>query len=82
MIKILTLNNISPVGIARLPSNMYQVSADLSEPDAIMLRSFDMHGYPIASPRQLVDVFSDDFAGFGDHLGLVLDYLGGDDRVL
>jgi D-3-phosphoglycerate dehydrogenase len=54
MIKILTLNNISAAGIARLPSDMYQVSDDLSEPDAIMLRSFDMHGYPIAKTLRAV----------------------------
>jgi len=54
MIKILTLNNISAAGIERLPSDMYQVSDDLSEPDAIMLRSFDMHGYPIAKSLRAV----------------------------
>jgi D-3-phosphoglycerate dehydrogenase len=54
MIKILTLNNISAAGIERLPSDMYQVSDDLSEPDAIMLRSFDMHGYPIAKTLRAV----------------------------
>jgi len=54
MIKILTLNNISAAGIERLPSDMYQVSGDLSEPDAIMLRSFDMHGYPIAKTLRAV----------------------------
>jgi D-3-phosphoglycerate dehydrogenase len=45
--KILTLNNISPAGLRRLPADMYQVSDNLSEPDAILLRSFDMHEYPI-----------------------------------
>ncbi len=54
MIKILTLNNISTAGIERLPSDMYQVSGDLSEPDAIMLRSFDLHGYPIAKTLRAV----------------------------
>ncbi len=54
MIKVLTLNNISPVGIERLPKDMYQVSGDLSEPDAIMLRSFDMHGYPIPKTLKAV----------------------------
>jgi len=54
MIKILTLNNISAAGIERLPPNMYEVADDLSEPDAIMLRSFDMHGYPIAKTLRAV----------------------------
>jgi D-3-phosphoglycerate dehydrogenase len=54
MIKILTLNNISAVGLERLPPDMYQISEHLSEPDAIMLRSFDMHGYPIAKTLKAV----------------------------
>lgn len=51
MIKVLTLNNISPVGLERLPADRYKVSDDTPDPDAIMLRSFDMHGYPI--PKSL-----------------------------
>ena len=54
MIKVLTLNNISAAGIERLPWDMYEVSDSLSEPDAIMLRSFDMHGYPIAKTLRAV----------------------------
>ena len=54
MIKILTLNSISPAGLERLPRDMYQVCDDLSEPDAIMLRSFDMHEYPIAKTLKAV----------------------------
>jgi D-3-phosphoglycerate dehydrogenase len=51
MIKVLTLNNISPAGLERLPPDRYEVSVDAADPDAIMLRSFDMHGYPI--PKSL-----------------------------
>ena len=51
MIKVLTLNNISPVGLERLPADRYKVSDDTPDPDAIMLRSFDMHGYSI--PKSL-----------------------------
>ncbi len=47
MFKILTLNNISPSGLARLPSGRYQVGGELSEPDAILLRSFKMHDMAI-----------------------------------
>ncbi len=54
MIKILTLNNISSAGLARLPRDKYQVSDDLSEPDAIMLRSYDMHAYPVAKTLKAV----------------------------
>lgn len=51
MFKILTLNNISPVGLKRFPDERYKVGASLSSPDAILLRSFDMHDYEI--PRSL-----------------------------
>ena len=54
MIKILTLNNISPAGLERLPSDRYQVCDHLSDPDAIMLRSFDMHGYPVSKTLKAV----------------------------
>jgi D-3-phosphoglycerate dehydrogenase len=47
MIKILTLNDISPAGLERLPPDLYRVSDDTTSPDAIMLRSFDMHGYAL-----------------------------------
>ena len=54
MIKILTLNNISRAGLERLPDDMYQVGDDLSEPDAILLRSFDMHDYPVPDSLKAV----------------------------
>jgi len=47
MYKILTLNNISPVGLAKLPADSYQVSTDEVSPDAIILRSFKMHDMEI-----------------------------------
>ncbi len=54
MIRVLTLNDISPVGLERLPTEMYQVSDSVSEPHAILLRSFDMHGYPISKTLKAV----------------------------
>ncbi len=51
MHKILTLNNISPLGLARLPPEKFQVSADMKEPDGILLRSFKMHDMQI--PKSL-----------------------------
>jgi D-3-phosphoglycerate dehydrogenase len=51
MYKVLTLNNISHLGLARLPAEKYQVAPDLEDPDAILLRSFDMHA--IALPPTL-----------------------------
>jgi D-3-phosphoglycerate dehydrogenase len=46
--RILTLNDISARGLARLPRERYQVGADITRPDAILVRSADMHGAPIA----------------------------------
>ena len=43
MFKIQTLNNISVLGLERLPTDRYQVGADLANPDAVMVRSADMH---------------------------------------
>ena len=51
MYKILTLNNISPLGLAKLPAGKFQVSADMKEPDGILLRSFKMHDMEI--PKSL-----------------------------
>jgi D-3-phosphoglycerate dehydrogenase len=46
--RILTLNRISPRGLARLPPERYQVGADIAQPDAILVRSADLHGTAIA----------------------------------
>ena len=40
---IRTLNNISSRGLERLPGDRYTVATDIAAPDAIMLRSADMH---------------------------------------
>jgi D-3-phosphoglycerate dehydrogenase / 2-oxoglutarate reductase len=47
MFKIQTLNNISSLGLARLPKEKYQVGNEVGEPDAILLRSFKMHDMAI-----------------------------------
>ena len=43
MYKILTLNNISVRGLDRLPRDRYEVASEIGHPDAILLRSADMH---------------------------------------
>jgi D-3-phosphoglycerate dehydrogenase len=45
--RVLTLNNISPVGLARLDQVRYQTGAALDEPDAILVRSADLNVVPI-----------------------------------
>jgi D-3-phosphoglycerate dehydrogenase / 2-oxoglutarate reductase len=52
--RILTLNTLSPRGLARLPRERYEVGADLSAPDAILLRSADLHGFEFAPQVQAV----------------------------
>jgi len=41
--KIQTLNNISVLGLERLPRDRYEVASALANPDAVMVRSADMH---------------------------------------
>ena len=51
MFKIQTLNNISPLGLARLPKERYHVGSDIKLPDAILVRSAKMHDMEI--PKSL-----------------------------
>jgi D-3-phosphoglycerate dehydrogenase len=46
--RILTFNNIAPRGLERLPRERYQVGGDIEQPDAILVRSADLHGVSIA----------------------------------
>jgi D-3-phosphoglycerate dehydrogenase len=41
--KIQTLNEISPKGLARLPAARYQVGPQVESPDALLVRSADLH---------------------------------------
>ena len=47
-LRILTLNSISPVGLKRLPAERYSVGTHMQSPDAILVRSQDMHAMDIA----------------------------------
>ena len=47
MHKIKTFNNISDKGLSRLPANDYDIDPDHEAPDAIILRSYKLHDYPI-----------------------------------
>ncbi len=48
MHKILTLNNIAVEGLRRLPRERFEVASEISNPDAILLRSHDMHDMDIS----------------------------------
>ncbi|CAL1241740.1 phosphoglycerate dehydrogenase [Candidatus Methylocalor cossyra] len=47
MFKILTYNHISAAGLDKFPRDRYEVASALPDPDAILLRSFDLHSVPI-----------------------------------
>lgn len=43
MFDVLTLNAISPRGLARLPKDRYKISTETTSPAAIIVRSFNLH---------------------------------------
>lgn len=47
MLKILTLNNISVAGLDRLPREHYEIASEMSHPDAVLVRSFNMHNMEV-----------------------------------
>ncbi len=47
MYKIQTLNKIDQEGLQVFPSSKYEISNDIAQPDAIVLRSFSMHDMEI-----------------------------------
>lgn len=47
MYKILTLNNIAVEGLRRFPRDSYEVASEIGHPDAVILRSFNMHDMDI-----------------------------------
>ena len=54
MFKILTLNNISVAGLDRLPRDKYEVASEIAHPDAILLRSANMHDMDIPETVQAI----------------------------
>jgi D-3-phosphoglycerate dehydrogenase len=54
MYKVLTLNNIAVAGLRRFPRELYEVASELPNPDAIMVRSADMHDMDI--PRSVAAI--------------------------
>ena len=43
MIKVQTINNISPIGLEKFPKDQYTVSSEIINPDVILVRSAAMH---------------------------------------
>jgi D-3-phosphoglycerate dehydrogenase len=52
--RILTLNNISVRGLERLPRDRFEIASEIGNPHAVMLRSADMHKWPV--PESLLAV--------------------------
>ena len=50
MYRIRTYDNIAQRGLERYPRDQYEVAPDVEQPDAIMLRSFDLHSVEIPEP--------------------------------
>ena len=44
---VLTLNNISAKGLSRLPADVFTHSSHEATPDAVLVRSHDMHSMAI-----------------------------------
>ncbi|HCW72348.1 MAG TPA: 3-phosphoglycerate dehydrogenase [Gammaproteobacteria bacterium] len=54
MIKVQTLNNISPIGLDKLPREGYEVASEVTNPDAILVRSAKMHDMEIGDNLKAV----------------------------
>jgi len=54
MFNVLTLNKISPKGLELFDKSLYNVSDSCENPDAIVLRSFNMHEYELNSNLKAV----------------------------
>jgi D-3-phosphoglycerate dehydrogenase / 2-oxoglutarate reductase len=48
MLKIQTLNKISPVGTELFPRDAYEIASEIINPDAVLVRSADMHEMELA----------------------------------
>ncbi len=54
MFKVLTYNNIATTGLERFPRERYEVASEIQHPDAILLRSYDLHGVEIPATLKAV----------------------------
>ena len=54
MFKIQTLNKISSIGLENFPRDSYEIATDINNPDAILVRSAEMHGMPLGESVKAV----------------------------
>ncbi|HQR02990.1 MAG: phosphoglycerate dehydrogenase [Proteobacteria bacterium] len=52
--QVLVLNQISATGLKRLPEGRYVTGKDIAQPDAVLVRSADMHGMTIPASVQAI----------------------------
>ena len=52
--KVLTLNSIAVAGLDRLPRERYEIASEIGHPDAILVRSADMHALAIPESLKVV----------------------------
>ncbi len=52
--KVLTINSISVKGLERLPRDRFEVASEIGSPDAIIVRSADLHSMVIAESVQAI----------------------------
>lgn len=54
MIRIQTLNNISMTGLQQFPKDLYEVGSEVHQPAGILVRSQDMHQFPILESVKVI----------------------------
>jgi D-3-phosphoglycerate dehydrogenase len=54
MYKVLTLNNIRNAGLQRFPQEHYRISNDIADPDIVLVRSANMHDWPLPDSLKAV----------------------------
>lgn len=54
MFKIQTLNKIDTEGLSLFPLSKYEIASELPNPDAVVLRSFEMHGMELPASLKAV----------------------------
>ena len=54
MLRVQTLNKIAPSGLKLFAAGKYTVGNDISQPDAVLVRSADMHNWNIPSSVQAI----------------------------
>ena len=47
MFKVQTLNNIPVAGLEAFPRDRYEIASEMTHPDVLLLRSFDLHGWEL-----------------------------------